>query len=61
MRPSVSGISKNVFGYGILNSNVRQLAKLAMFSEVVVHHYEGDCPLSISNELNDFTIRNLDA
>jgi len=38
MRPSVSGISKNVFGDSILNSNVRQLAKLAMFGQVVVHH-----------------------
>jgi hypothetical protein len=47
-------------GYGILNPNVRQLAKFAVLSEVVVHHYESDCPLGISNELGDFAIRNFD-
>ena len=54
---SASRVSKNVISCCILNSDMRQLAKLAMFSEVVVHHNQSDRPFGFSEELSNFAIR----
>ena len=57
---SVNPVSKYVVCYSILNSDMREFAKLAMFSEVVVHYYECDRALRFSDELCYLSIGNAD-